>query len=324
MALSTGGFTMPSCAVRTFSDPDAYAAAIRQSTVQLTVTGRGHFAAQIVRIDLHHLWMQRLADSLPRITHTDSSGGRAVISFRMQPGPSLTWGGVDLRPGQIIRHKVGGSSHQHASGGTGIGAMSLPLEDMAAVGAVIAGCELTAPSDALIVTPPPAAMAKLLRLHAAAGQLAEAAPEVIGHPEAARGLEQSLIEALVGCIAVAEAQEDRAAQRRHALITHRFHKMVEENPDSALYVPEICAAIDVSPRTLLACCQEHLGMGPKRYLMLRRMSLVRRALRQATPGTTTVTNIASQYGFWEFGRFAGVYKSTFGETPSETLRCIAR
>jgi AraC-like DNA-binding protein len=324
MALSTGGFTMPSCAVRTFSDPDAYAAAIRQSTVQLTVTGRGHFTAQIVRIDLHHLWMQRLADSLPRITHTDSSGGRAVISFRMQPGPSLTWGGVDLRPGQIIRHKVGGSSHQHASGGTGIGAMSLPLEDMAAVGAVIAGCELTAPSDALIVTPPPAAMAKLLRLHAAAGQLAEAAPEVIGHPEAARGLEQSLIEALVGCIAVAEAQEDRAAQRRHALITHRFHKMVEENPDSALYVPEICAAIDVSPRTLLACCQEHLGMGPKRYLMLRRMSLVRRALRQATPGTTTVTNIASQYGSWEFGRFAGVYKSTFGETPSETLRCIAR
>ena len=202
--------------------------------------------------------------------------------------------------------------------------MSLPLEDMAAVGALIAGCDLTPPSDALIVTPPPAAMAKLLRLHAAAGQLAEAAPEVIGHPEAARGLEQSLIEALVGCIAVAEAQEDRAAQRRHALITHRFHKMVEENPDSALYVPEICAAIDVSPRTLLACCQEHLGMGPKRYLMLRRMSLVRRALRQATPGTTTVTNIASQYGFWEFGRFAGVYKSTFGETPSETLRCIAR
>ncbi|MGA8195402.1 MAG: hypothetical protein WB902_18750, partial [Acetobacteraceae bacterium] len=66
--------------------------------------------------------------------------------------------------------------------------MSLPLEDMAAVGALIAGCDLTPPSDALIVTPPPAAMAKLLRLHAAAGQLAEAAPEVIGHPEAARGL----------------------------------------------------------------------------------------------------------------------------------------
>ena len=85
---------MPSSAVRTFSDPDAYAAAIRQSTVQLTVTGRSHFAAQIVRIDLHRLWMQRLSDSLPRITHTDSLGGRAVISFRTQPGPDLSWGGL--------------------------------------------------------------------------------------------------------------------------------------------------------------------------------------------------------------------------------------
>jgi AraC-like DNA-binding protein len=315
---------MPLSAVRTFSDPDAYAAAIRQSTVQLTVTGRGHFAAQIVRIDLHRLWMQRFSDSLPRITHTDSLGGRAVISFRTQPGPDLSWGGLELRPQDIIRHKVGGSSHQHASGAIGIGAMSLPLEDMAAVGALIAGCDLTPPSDALIVTPRPAAMAKLQRLHAAAGQLAEAAPEVIAHPEVARGLEQSLIETLVGCLAETKAQEDRAAQRRHALIMHRFYKVVEENPGSALYVPEICAAIDVSPRTLLACCQEHLGMGPKRYLMLRRMSLVRRALRQATPGETTVTNIVSQFGFWEFGRFAGVYKSTFGETPSETLRYIDR
>jgi AraC-like DNA-binding protein len=315
---------MPSSAVRTFSDPDAYAAAIRQSTVQLTVTGRGHFAAQIVRIDLHRLWMQRFSDSLPRIAHTDSLGGRAVISFRTQPGPDLSWGGLELRPQDIIRHKLGGSSHQHASGAIGIGAMSLPLEDMASIGAVIAGCDLTPPSDALIVTPRPAAMAKLQRLHAATGQLAEAAPEVIAHPEVARGLEQSLIETLVGCLAETKAQEDSAAQRRHALIMHRFHKVVEENPGSALYVPEICAAIDVSPRTLLACCQEHLGMGPKRYLMLRRMSLVRRALRQATAGETTVTNIVSQFGFWEFGRFAGVYKSTFGETPSETLRYIDR
>ena len=262
---------MPSSAVRTFSDPDAYAAAIRQSAVQLTVTGRGHFAAQIIRIDLHRLWMQRLSDSLPRITHTDSLGGRAVISFRTRPGPSLSWGGLELRPQDIIRHKVGGSSHQHASGAIGIGAMSLPLEDMAAAGAAIAGCDLTPPSDALIVTPRPAAMAKLRRLHAAAGQLAEAAPEVIAHPEVARGLEQSLIEALAGCLAETNVREDRAAHRRHELIMHRFHKVVEENPGSALYVPEICAAIDVSPRTLLACCQEHLGMGPKRYLMLRRI-----------------------------------------------------
>ena len=37
---------MPSSAVRSFSDPDDYVAAIRQGTVEVTVTGTGNFAAR--------------------------------------------------------------------------------------------------------------------------------------------------------------------------------------------------------------------------------------------------------------------------------------
>ena len=114
-------------AVHSFTDPDAYAATIRQSRVQLTVTGRGHFTGQIIRIDLHRLWMQRFSDSLPRVVHTNSLGGRAVISFRTQRGPDLSWGGFDLLPTQLIRHVVGGGSYQHSTGATDIGAMSLSV-----------------------------------------------------------------------------------------------------------------------------------------------------------------------------------------------------
>ena len=197
--------------------------------------------------------------------------------------------------------------------------MSLPVEDMASVGAAIAGVDLTPPRDALIVTPSPAAMAKLQRLHAAAGQLAEDAPAVIAHPEAARGLEQALIEAMVGCLGEGEVREDRSALRHHAMILRRFRRAVEENPDQPLYIPELCTSIGVADRTLRVCCQEQLGMSPKRYLLLRRMHLARRALRESAPTATTVTEIATQYGFWQFGRFAGEYKSLFGELPSATL-----
>jgi AraC family ethanolamine operon transcriptional activator len=50
------------------------------------------------------------------------------------------------------------------------------------------------------------------------------------------------------------------------------------------------------------------------------MNLAQRALRDAAPGTTSVTEVATEYGFWPFGRFAGEYKSLFGEAPSATLQ----
>ncbi|MBV8268191.1 MAG: helix-turn-helix domain-containing protein [Planctomycetaceae bacterium] len=189
---------------------------------------------------------------------------------------------------------------------------------MLLVGATIAGCDLAPPKDPLTVTPAPRAMTKLQRLHAAAGCLAEDAPEIIAHPEAARGLEQALIEALVDCLASSEVRENTLAQGQHAIVMRRFRRVVEENPEHPLYIPEICKAIRVSSRTLQACCHEHLGMGPKHYLLVRRMNLARRALRHAATDTT-VTEIATRYGFWQLGRFAVEYQSLFGEPPSATL-----
>jgi AraC-like DNA-binding protein len=100
----------------------------------------------------------------------------------------------------------------------------------------------------------------------------------------------------------------------------RFRRVVEENPEQPLYIPEICKAIRVPSRTLSMVCQEHLGMGPKRYLVLRRMHLARRALRDAEPHATTVTDTATRFGFWQLGRFSVEYQTVFGESPSATLR----
>ena len=130
-----------------------------------------------------------------------------------------------------------------------------------------------------------------------------------------------LIEAWAGCLTDADdEEEDNAARGRHALIMRRFRRILVEQPDRALYIPELCEAIEVSERTFRICCSEQIGMSPKRYLTLRRMHLVRRALLIATLSAGSVTEIATRYGFWEFGRFAAVYRSIFDELPSETLR----
>ena len=73
-------------------------------------------------------------------------------------------------------------------------------------------------------------------------------------------------------------------------------------------------------RTLRTCCREVLGVGPLRYLWLRRMHLARQALLHADASVSTVTEVATAHGFWELGRFSVEYRTLFGESPSESLR----
>ena len=85
-------------------------------------------------------------------------------------------------------------------------------------------------------------------------------------------------------------------------------------------MPELCRLIGVGERTLRSCCAEFLGIGPGRYILLRRLREVRRSLREADPDTASVSELARRYGFTQLGRFAEAYRSAFGETPSTTLR----
>lgn len=309
---------MPSSEGLTFRDPDEYAAAIRATKAELTVTSRGQFVAKRMRIDLHRLWMQRFSENLPRVLHTANMAGRAGFLFLTQPESGLLAGGLELLSTNILRYSEATDHHHRSAGSISFGAMSLSLEDTASVG-VMASLDLSPPKNPLTVTPAPSAIAKLHRLHAAAGHLAEEAPEIIVNPDAAHGLEQALLEALVGCLGDCEAHDTSLAHAQHEIVMRRFRRLVEESDDQPLYITEVCKAIRVSARTLQVCCHEHLGMGPKRYLVLRRMRLARRALRQADPAATSVTDIATRYGFWQLGRFAVEYHSLFDDTPSATL-----
>jgi methylphosphotriester-DNA--protein-cysteine methyltransferase len=311
---------MPSSAVRRFDDPDEYAAAMRALRTELTVTARGQFAADLTRVDLHNLWMQRFDDNLPRIRQSVPEAERVIISFRTRPGPELLWNGLEILPSSLIRHAVGRETYQRSAGHAAWGSMSLPADKADCLNAALCGDEPGLQHETTSFKSSPDRITKLRRLHAAAGLLAQDAPGVIAAPETARGLEQALIGALAACLSSAPSAQDMAARSRHEAVMRRFHEAVEQHPEDAVYIPELCVAIAVPQRTLHMCCVESLGISPKRYLLLRRMNLARKTLRIADPAATTVTQIATQFGFWNFGRFSVEYRSLFSEMPSATLR----
>jgi AraC-like DNA-binding protein len=309
---------MPSSAVRSVEDPYDYEQSMRGTKNELTIVGGGEFHAKITRVDFDRLWIQRVSEVRPRIMHSADVSGRATISFHTKPGPSLLRGGIEATSSDIVTRGKDHSYFERSNGIVHWGSMSLPAPDMQSVGIAVADCELASPTNEQVITPPPAALAKLQLLHAEAGQLAENAPEIIANTEAARGMEHALVDAMVDCLSPPARPKVLSAHRRHETIMRRFHAAISEHIEEPVYIAELCAFVGVPERTLRLCCYESQGMGPKRYLLLRRMNLARRALRNAA-STTTVTAIAASFGFWNFGRFAAEYKALFGELPSTTL-----
>lgn len=127
-------------------------------------------------------------------------------------------------------------------------------------------------------------------------------------------------QAMVRCFDCGTPRKDKGARRRHTRIVAQFEALCEQARTEPVHLADVRGAIGVSARTLECCCKEYLGVGPSRYLRLRRMRLARRALLAANVGSDTVTEIAMRYGFWELGRFSTTYRDMFGESPSVTLR----
>jgi transcriptional regulator GlxA family with amidase domain len=103
-------------------------------------------------------------------------------------------------------------------------------------------------------------------------------------------------------------------------IVSRIEAFLREHVDEPIQVAQLCDVAGVSERSLRNAYHAVCGTSPKRYLTRRRMEAVRLALEAARPGEATVTRIATDFGFFELGRFAATYSSLFGERPSETLR----
>ena len=134
--------------------------------------------------------------------------------------------------------------------------------------------------------------------------------------------EKELIEAMTAGVGTGDAANSTRAQRRSRTVMRRFHGVLEANVDRPLFVKETAEAVGVSVKTLSSCCREHLGMGARKYLYLRRMHLVRRALLAATPADSSVTAVTTRYRMPRSGRFAANYEALFGELPSATLRAV--
>jgi len=306
--------------VSRFDDPYAFQAAIKPAQVEILVTAKGEFKAELTRVELSNLWVQYGSENLPRIAHSSVSVDRPPIFFlTMADQAPIKHGGREFGFGEIAVAGSGSMHHHRTEGPCHWATLSISEDNLAAASRSLVGSDPSPRSSTRYLRPSSRLTARLLRLHQAVRQHADG-PSGIPSPEPARALEQALLHATIDCLSETTTVEGNSGAHRHSAIIARLEEFLGANYDRPLHLPEICVAIGASERTLRVSCIEHLGMGPIRYLWLRRMHLARRALivTASTPGV--VTEIATANGFWELGRFAVEYRALFGEAPSATLR----
>jgi AraC-like DNA-binding protein len=140
------------------------------------------------------------------------------------------------------------------------------------------------------------------------------------HPErlASARVRSMLRTALFNSLLLAIGADDEPRMRHDARTGRRLLAYLREHSSEPLYVSDVGAALGLSERTLRLIFREILGASPADFLRRRRLHLARRAMRSGQ--ADTVTGAATEFGFFDLGRFAGAYRALFGESPSQTLR----
>jgi AraC-like DNA-binding protein len=91
------------------------------------------------------------------------------------------------------------------------------------------------------------------------------------------------------------------------------------NLDRAITRDELADTAGVSIRSLNRAFEKRYGSGPMAFVRQRRLDACYTRLLGSDPRATTVTDVATSYGFSHFGKFAMAYKKAFGESPSASL-----
>lgn len=143
-------------------------------------------------------------------------------------------------------------------------------------------------------------------------------PARLNDPREAMQAQSWLLGTLAGCLKLLDAGEERESALQRKASVHRAIAYVDRS-SVRLTALQLAIAAGATQRTLERGFREILGMTPATYLRRHRMNRAQHALAHADPRSTTVTEIALDWGFSHLGRFSVEYRDMFGDAPSRTL-----
>jgi len=309
---------------RQFHDLDQLAAAILHADVEFVpLATPAHMSSSLMRVDLDEGTSLQIAElDVPHLGHAVSHTGVYQLALPLATTEPLLWNGHAVERGHALLYRPGGEMQATSQVADRCAMLTVPLARFQRTMVALWGTELPRFSEnCRVARPTPAASGPLVETLDRVHRVAREDPGSLFSVEARRGLTEQLLGLTVQML---DGLPDRPAERERTLLSHsrivgKAEEFMRARLALPLYVADLCQATGVSERTLRSAFRNVYGVGPNRFLKLRRLNQVRRVLQRAGAGTL-VSEVATRHGFWDLGRFAGDYRRLFGESPSQTLR----
>jgi AraC-like DNA-binding protein len=143
-----------------------------------------------------------------------------------------------------------------------------------------------------------------------------ATPLVVG--QAGRLLAAMTLATFPNSVAASAAPYDRTDYK--PVLLRRAIEYMDANVAEDIALADIAEAVHVTPRAVQYMFRRHLETTPLQYLRRLRLHYAQQDLLAGDRHDDTVAEIAARWGFAHTGRFAVLYRQTYGQSPHIALR----
>lgn len=147
-----------------------------------------------------------------------------------------------------------------------------------------------------------------------------AAADTADQPLIVAGMAPLLASALLECYPSNVTEQDPAGEQALPETLKDAVAFIHRHANGDVSINEVAAAVHLTPRAVQYLFRRQLGTTPTEYMRRVRLNRAHQDLIGGAPRTTTVSEIAQRWGFAHTGRFAVLYRQTYGQSPHTTLR----
>ncbi len=147
-----------------------------------------------------------------------------------------------------------------------------------------------------------------------------ASADTARQPMIAAGMANLLAGALLECYPSNLTEQDPAGNLALPETLEEALSFIHRHTTEDIGINDVAAAVHLTPRSVQYLFRRELDTTPTEYMRRVRLRCAHQELIAATTGTSTVTEIAQRWGFAHTGRFAVLYRRTYGQSPHNTLR----